>query len=178
VQNGSVQYYIEISAAIFDLFVVVVKLNHHFSVLATATASSVYVSDVGNYGPHYAIDGLVSDGTDGVGKIYISEYQVSPWFQMKFVEATVVKGVKFTNRKDVRGERFQNVAIHVGDQPAVIGALVTNPECAFFVGPSATGRVELIMCTDPLEGLYLQVQMLSSSWYQFLQINEIEVINN
>jgi hypothetical protein len=39
----------------------------YFSV--PATASSVYEGDVCNYGPHYAIDGLVSDGTDGNTKI-------------------------------------------------------------------------------------------------------------
>jgi hypothetical protein len=98
-----------------------------FSVLATA--SSVYNNNVDNYGPQYAIDGLISEGTTiGDTKIYHSEHEVQPWFQIKFVKATEVKGVTFTNRKDGSGERFQNVAIHVGDQPAVIG----GRRCPFF----------------------------------------------
>jgi hypothetical protein len=93
------------------------------------------------------------------------------------VEATVVKGVTYINRKDANGERFQNVAIHVGDQPAVLGALVTNPECAIFEGPSDTGSIEQIMCTEPLLGRYLQIQMTDPS-AQILQINEIEVVDD
>jgi hypothetical protein len=76
------------------------KTNKHFflyfSVLATA--SSVYTGNVENYGPQYAIDGQVSDGRDGDTKVYQSANEVQPWFQMEFVEATVVKGVTFTNR--------------------------------------------------------------------------------
>jgi hypothetical protein len=96
---------------------------------------------------------------------------------MEFVEVTLVKGVTFTNRKDGNGERFQNVAIHVGDQPAVLGALVTNPECAIFEGPSATGSIEQIFCNKPLVGRFLQVQMRDPS-AQILQINEIAVMIN
>jgi hypothetical protein len=149
----------------------------HFVLSVLATASSVYTGNVENYGPHNAIDGLVSDGTDGDTKIYHSAHEVQPWFQMEFVEATVVKGVTFTNRRDGNGERFQNVAIHVGDQPAVLGALVTNPECAIFEGPSATGSIEQIYCKEPLVGRFLQVQMRDPS-AQILQINEIAVMIN
>jgi hypothetical protein len=85
-----------------------------------------------------------------------------------------VTGITFTNSMDSNGERFQNVAIHVGDQPAVIGALVANPECAFFVGPSATGNIQQIMCTEPLVGRYLQLQM-RDPFEQVLQISEIDV---
>jgi hypothetical protein len=58
--------------------------------------------------------------------------EVQPWFQLEFKEAMVVKGVTITMRSDKLGEKFRNVAIHVGDKPAVIGALVANPECAIF----------------------------------------------
>jgi hypothetical protein len=106
---------------------------------------------------------------------YHSKAEVQPWLQLEFVEPKVVVGVIFTNRKDNSGERFKNVAVHVGDQPAKAGALVTNPTCAIFVGPSATGRIEYIYCTKPLRGRYLQVQMRDSS-ASYLQINEIQVI--
>jgi hypothetical protein len=110
-------------------------------------------------------------------RFYNSAWEVHPWFQIEFVEATLVNGVTFTNRKDCCGKRFHNVAIHVGDQPAVLGALVTNPECAIFEGPSATGSIEQIICKEPLVGRFLQVQMRDPA-SRFLQINEIEVINN
>jgi hypothetical protein len=125
-----------------------------------------------NYRPIYAIDGLVASGSK---RFYQSKKEVQPWFQLEFVEAKAVIGVIFTNRKDCCGERFKNVAVHVGDHPAKAGALVTNPECAIFVGPSATGRIEHIYCTKPLMGRYLQIQMRDSS-PSHLQINEIEVI--
>jgi hypothetical protein len=54
----------------------------------------------------------------------------------------VVKGVTNINRINCFGDKFKNVAIHVGNQPAVIGGLVTNPECAIFEGPSSNGRIE------------------------------------
>jgi hypothetical protein len=93
------------------------------------------------------------------------------------VEATLVKGVSITNRKDGKGNRLRNVGVHVGDQPAVmIGKLLTNPKCAIFLGPSDTGRVEVIMCTQPMVGRYLQVQMRESS-RTVLFINEIEVFS-
>jgi hypothetical protein len=137
------------------------------------TSSSVYSTGAVNYGPIFAIDGLVSAGyTDGYTKQFISVLTVQPWFQMEFSEARVVNGITFTNRKDCCGERFQNVGIHVGDQPAVVGALVTNPECVIFVGPSATGSVDQITCTQPLTGRYLQVQLKDPN-PQHLQINEI-----
>jgi hypothetical protein len=89
------------------------------------------------------------------------------WKISDFLEITFT-----TNRYDGTGERFQNVGIHVGDEPAVIGGLVTNPECAIFVGPSATGNIEQITCTQPLTGLYLQIQLRDPN-PQYLQINEI-----
>jgi hypothetical protein len=148
----------------------------YFSVIATA--SSVYNSDVDNYGPKYAIDDIVSAMTSSDTKIYHSEFEVQPWFQLEFVEAMVVTGIIFTNRFDHLGERFQNVAIRVGDHPAVVGALeTTNPLCAIFEGPSATKSVEQILCTEPLVGRYLQVQLRDPS-YQWLQINEIKLIKN
>jgi hypothetical protein len=109
-------------------------------------------------------------------KIFHSALEVQPWFQLEFVEAMHVTVIIFTNRMDSKGERFKNIAIHVGDQPAVIGALIANPECAFFVGPSATGNIEHIMCTEPLTGRYVQLQMRDPS-EQYLQIDEIEVYN-
>jgi hypothetical protein len=140
-----------------------------------ATASSFHQNHLGGsiiYGPNYAIDGLVAFGNS---KFYHSTFEVHPWLQLEFVEPKVVLGVIFTNRKDNVGERFKNVAVHVGDQPAKAGALITNPTCAIFVGPSATGRIEYIQCTNPLRGRYLQVQMRDSS-ASYLQINEIKVI--
>jgi hypothetical protein len=59
----------------------------------------------------------------------------------------------------------------------VIGALVTNPECAIFEGPSATGSIEHIICTEPLVGRFLQVQLIDTD-AQDLGINEIEVIED
>jgi hypothetical protein len=152
-------------------FIVGGLINTFFGTIAVA--SSVFTDYVEKYGPNYAIDGLVSDGDT---KIFLSEKEIQPWFQMEFVEAMVLKGVTYTNRKDCCGERFQNVTIRVGDEAAEPGgALVTNPECAIFVGPSATGMVEQIMCTEPLVGRYLQVQMRDTS-NQWLQINQIEVV--
>jgi hypothetical protein len=54
------------------------------------------------------------------------------------------------------------------------GRIVTVPK-HYFQGPSATGRIEQIMCKKPLKGRYLQVQMRDSR-PSTLQINEIEVI--
>jgi hypothetical protein len=142
----------------------------YFAVLATG--SSIRQGKVEKWGPKYAIDGLVaSQGT----KLYHSHKEIQPWFQLEFVKAAVVKGVTFTNRISSHGDRFQNVGIYVGDQPAVIGGLVTNPECAIFEGPSADGSIEHIMCRKPLVGRYLQVQLREPS-PSILQINEIEVL--
>jgi hypothetical protein len=120
----------------------------------------------------YAIDGLVPSGSSN---FFHSDLEDHPWFQLDLIGATVVKGVTITNRKNCCGDRFQNVSINVGDEPAVPGDLVTNPKCAIFEGPSATGRIERIMCTEPLVGRYLQVQLRGSS-PSILQINEIKVI--
>jgi hypothetical protein len=87
-----------------------------FSVISTA--SSVLTGSFEKYGPQYAIDGLISEGTT-IGDT-IQSMRSNP-------------GSRWLG--------FQNVAIHVGDQPAGIGGLVTNPECAIFEGPSATGRI-------------------------------------
>jgi hypothetical protein len=57
------------------------------------------------------------------------------------------------------------------DRLAVIGGLVTNPECAIFVDPSATGNIEQITCTQPW---YLQIQLWDPNPH-YLQINEIVI---
>jgi hypothetical protein len=111
----------------------------------------------------------------GSSKIYHSALEIQPWFQIKFEESKAVLGVTYINRKDSSGERFQNVAVRVGDDPAVTGAVFTNDICAIFAGPSATGNTEEIMCTEPMVGRYLQVQM-EDTYDQYLHINEIIVI--
>jgi hypothetical protein len=103
---------------------VIRQCSSYFAVQATAS------SQQGPSGPDYAIDGLV---TQGPLKLFHSlGTEVQPWFQLEFKEAMVVKGVTITMRSDKFGEKFRNVAIHVGDKPAVIGALVANPKCAIF----------------------------------------------
>jgi hypothetical protein len=137
-----------------------------------ASASSIYLGNPAIWGPNYAIDGLVLSGGT---LIYHSDEEVLPWFQLDFVEPIVVTGAIITNRCDSSGERFKNVAIYVGDQPAVIGALSTNPECAKFVGPSDNCNIDKMICTEPLVGHTLQVQIWDDS-NSYLQINEIEVL--
>jgi uncharacterized Zn-binding protein involved in type VI secretion len=134
-----------------------------------ATASSVDKTSEA----HFAIDGLaVSSGPN----IFITELEFYPWFQLEFVNgSTIVTGVTITNRNDCCGEKFRKVSIRVGDEPAVGGRLETNTECSFFKGPSATGRIDQIMCTKPLVGKYLQVQ-LTKKTKAILQINEIKVM--
>ena len=58
----------------------------------------------------------------------------------------------------------------------MIGALSTNTECARFEGPSATGNIEKVICTESLVGRYLQVQMWDY-YAQKLQISELEVLS-
>jgi hypothetical protein len=134
-----------------------------------ATASSVY-SEYNH--PSTAIDGQLVRGWE---YLYHSLEEVNTWLQLEFVESIIVTGVVVTVRADCCAERFQNVAIYVGDETAVIGALSTNPECARFEGMSSFGAIEKIICTESLVGLYLQVQMYDSH-AQYLHINEIEVL--
>jgi hypothetical protein len=158
----------------------------YFTVVA-ATSSSVYFNPTYPWlayhmqEPKYAIDGWVSPASEMDNRTFMSNYEIHPWFQLEFEAPMVVQGVTYTNAKVCCGEYFRNYSIFVGDQPAVVGAngthtLVNNPVCAHFVGPSATGRTEHIMCTKPLVGRYLQVQHNGYPNEKIqLQINEIEV---
>jgi hypothetical protein len=115
-----------------------------------------------------AIDGLVVF-------FFLSKEEIKPWFQIDFGATIIVKAIKITAGIECCGEKLRDVSIHVGFKPAVIGAVVTNTECAYYKGPSAAGKVQKITCQTPLRGQYLQVQMRDSS-PSTLQINEIEVI--
>jgi hypothetical protein len=127
-------------------------------------------NNVKKYGPKFAIDNIV---VSEAANIYRSVKEVLPWFQLEFVKAMDVRLVSITMRK-VRGS---NVGIYVGNQPAVIGANVTNPVCAISKSYSIDQfkNVENITCKEPLVGRYLQVQLMRFTKDQFLQINEIEV---
>jgi hypothetical protein len=120
------------------------------------------------------MDGKISEGGKDDSGIYHSELEIQLWFQMEFMEPTIIKAITFTNRRDGNGERFHNVAIHVGNHPAVLGAPINNPVCQIFKGPSTTRGIEHISCRTPLKGRYLQIQMREPT-AQYLQINEITV---
>jgi hypothetical protein len=60
-----------------------------------ATASSIMQNNVERYGTKYAIDGLVAPDYHNM---FFSDTEVHPWFQLDFLEATVVKGVNITMR--------------------------------------------------------------------------------
>ncbi len=126
------------------------------------------------FGPDQALDG---ETTDGEGPQFISQSQVYPWIQLEFDKEIQLEKVLVTNRKDGAGERFRNAGVHIGNVPAVIGQLNTNPLCSIFVGPSSTGAVEEIVCDSKVKGKYLVIQLINAG-NQYLQINELEVFAN
>jgi hypothetical protein len=51
---------------------------------------------------------------------------------------------------------------------------MTNPVCAIYEGPSTSGSVESITCSQPLVGRYLQLQRTVADGQQ-LNLNEVVV---
>jgi hyaluronoglucosaminidase len=100
--------------------------------------------------------------------------EAQPWFQLEFDVIAIVMGVTITNRVDCCGDRLNKLGIYVGNQPAVIGAVMTNPVCSIFAGPSSSGSVEQITCTQPVVGQYLQIQRTDPDW-QEINFSEIVV---
>ena len=84
----------------------------------------------------------------------------------------VVK-VMVANRADCCGERFENVGIHVGNDPAVVNVLTENPICSIFAGPSTTGAMEEINCNGPRSGKFIIVQRRNPGDQDVLQIAEL-----
>ncbi len=94
---------------------------------------------------------------------FYTEKESNPWFQLKFANAVDVRSVIIVQRVDNDGDKFANVSLRLGDNPASVGELSTNPEIGFFPGPSQTGRIDIVPCDTSVKGNYFVMQKLTTS---------------
>ena len=107
-------------------------------------------------------------------KIVESEVEVHAWLQVEFTERKMVTRVIMTNRKDCCFAYMSNIAIHIGDEPAVVGQLSENPVCTTFSGTSGSNWEHDFECNDLFTGMYLIVQKTVTSATR-LSFNEIVI---
>ncbi len=103
-----------------------------------------------------------------------TELEQFPWFQLEFPISVAVQYVVIVQRIDAEGHQFANVSMTLGDNHAIHGQLSTNPEIAFFSGPSQTGRINVIQCNSTYSGKYFQMQKIGDV-FQSLMFAEILV---
>ena len=150
----------------------------YFSFLIVAIASSVYKSIESN-GPHFAIDGKISNAENG---LFHSESERYPWLQVKLGKEKTISSVTIVNRADSNGWRLANIDVHAGMtevKPPNPKPIDVNPLCGRFEGPGADGKSYTINCETPIKAKYVTVQIVPHVEFpktvpeSFLQINEL-----
>ncbi len=116
----------------------------------------------------------IDKATDGfVGNLlgdfsFQTHQQTNPWFQLEFPTPVEVIYVVIVQRIDAEGEQFKDVKMTLGDTPATNGQLSTNPEIAFFSGPSQTGRIDVIPTSHSQTGKYFIMQKTGEGQQQLM----------
>ncbi len=129
-------------------------------------------ADQTDYTPDLAIDGYISNTWHGY---YHSWDELYAWFQLEFDTAVTVKSASIIQRMDCCSDlNFKDVAVTVGDNPAVKYQLSTNELCAFYPGPPTLGQNVVFDCAQPITGRYLIVQITNANEGP-IYINEITV---
>ncbi len=111
-------------------------------------------------------------------QFFRSDPEEYPWLQLHFNANVTVLRVAITNRFDIGGSRFRNTTVSVGNVPGKVGELSQNPVCATYKGPSARSSSIVLTCAEPLTGIYLVVQQITTNMKVSLTINEVFVCGN
>ena len=154
-------------------------MNIPFYNLFSATSSSVYGS-VEGHGPHFAIDGKISDSEIG---IFHSDSELYPWLQVKLGTEKTISSVSIVNRKDSNGWRLADIEVRAGmtevDPHFNKKRIEVNPVCGNFDGPGKEGEKYTINCKTPIKAKYVTVQIVPKVEFpktvpeSILQINEL-----
>ena len=138
------------------------------------TTSSTYGSQA-HYGPHFAIDGVLSNENKFFFHSNIEPYN---WAQLKLSRPQMVAGIEIFNRADCCGDRLRNLEIRAGLDPVPEGTtgdvlLTQNARVGFFPGPGANGGTYKIMFATPKLVQFITLQLFDRN---YLQLNEVKVI--
>ncbi len=138
--------------------------------LAIATASSVQANAIENWGPQFALDGVISFND---WDFFHSHTEPYTWLQLDFTKIVTVESLSVVMRYDCCvDDRFRSVGVYVGNQPTVVYYLSKNEQCVYFEGPAQNGETIDLSCEAPTSGRYLTVQLTEQN---FLMVNEIYV---
>ena len=119
------------------------------------------------WGPHFAIDGELQTS---YGKIFISNTENYPWFEVELSHLTKISSVTIYNRPDCCGERFKNVQVRAG---RVNGVTSKNQMIGLFQGPGKTGHELVIQFKATVNAEYMSFQIIGRK--AFMQINGIKI---
>ncbi len=130
--------------------------------VVVASSSSVY-DDTGSYLPTNAIDNLVIyEGSNG---LFRSDNEQHAWLQISFNSTTMtIESLTIITRLDCCADKFKNIGVYVGNDPAVKGNVSRNKKCAFYKGPAPfSGAMLKLECQMPTSGRYLVIQRIDQT---------------
>ncbi len=136
-----------------------------------ATGSSVYLDRIDDWDAGHAIDGLISEQSIG---FFCTKHDLYAWLQLEFSTTLTVEHLSIVMRSDCCAERFSNVGIYVGNQPATYGKVSRNQRCTYYEGPAQLGETVELGCDTPVSGQYVIIQIVHL-YSEHMQVNEVSV---
>ena len=146
------------------------------------TRCSSHYSDAVNYGPQLAVNGKISQASEG---FFHSCEEYYPWLEVKLPSPILIKSVTVINRQDSCYERLRNLEIRVGMKPVPDDftrhaqdhkgnkQLDCNSRCGYFAGPAEHPREEPVFnFQKPILAQYLTLQIIDKG---ILQINGLKI---
>ena len=108
---------------------------------------------------------------------------MNPWIQLELTDTQAIKQIKMTNRND-RLCIIQNCAkglsmveVRVGNNQVTkenVNAIKNNDICGIYHGPGKDGEVVIVMCSTPLKGKYVTIEVTDSR-IQKMGLAEVEI---
>jgi hypothetical protein len=138
------------------------------------TASSTFGTQ-DEYGPHFAIDGILS--SENRYFLHTNDDTYS-WVQIELSQPQMVAGVELFNRADCCGDRLRNLEIRAGFDPVPEGTtgdvlLTQNARVGYFPGPGVNGGTYEIMFATSQLVQFITLQLTDRNYLHF---NEVKVI--
>ena len=136
------------------------------SVFTRAEASSILYNIPASWGPSLAIDGVISNISDGY---FHSRTETDPWLKVTARETIHVLSVIVSHRNDCCMERFQNARV------ILIGVYGNEVQCGnvFAGGLTSRDRETTFECGSAIPAISIKIVVEGHG--MVLQVNEIIV---
>ena len=143
--------------------------------LGNTTSSSTYEDDQLNWGPEFAIDGLMS--MNSATGFFLSTKEDYPWFQLQLTNEQTVNGITISLRISDANTPWE-LEVRAGTTPidsGFNGRIESNTLCQKFVTEKDVQEYK-IMCSTPIISKFITIQVMGKE--EILGIYEVDIISD